>query len=234
MEILAGAGVAILLAAFFVRFYATPFYWRRAATEALKSGRLADAETFYLKALAISPRDFALWRALGQTRRRLGAVDAALDALRKAGELKPNCVEIFAERVEILRSEGRLTEAAAALDWVVETNDAPIEALLTRAAVSLDLRRFEAALADCDRAIDKIGAIGSDGGGKIDKIGKKDEENFARAFCFRGVAELGLKRAADAESDFETAYLLDPKLAEARNSLRDGWTRRGGGNEFND
>ncbi len=234
MEIGAGAVVGGLLAAFFVRFYATPYFWRRAAAKALKSGRFAEAEAFYLRALAISPRDFALWRALGRTRLRLGATDAALDALRKAGDLNPNCVEIFAERVEILRAEGRLSEAAAALDWVVETNEAPVEALLTRAAVSLDLRRFEAALADCDRAIDKIGAIGSDDGDKIGKIGKKDEANVARAFFFRGVAELGLRRDGDAESDFETAYLLDPKSAEARNSLREGWARRDGGSDIDD
>ncbi|MCF0235060.1 MAG: tetratricopeptide repeat protein [Thermoguttaceae bacterium] len=211
MEQILFAVAAVLFVAGLAYFFALPYYYGRLAFKYSGQKNFPFAERYYWKALRISPRDASLWRGLALTLRNLGAADRALDALRRAGELAPDRADIMADRVDFLRAAGRFDEALNELNWTLENNDYPPNVLLTRAAVFLDLQRYAEAEKDADRAIETA----------------ENEFLCARAFNLRGLAKLADGRDGEAESDFETAYLIDPGLLDAQMHCVASWIRRG-------
>ncbi|MBR5242829.1 MAG: tetratricopeptide repeat protein [Thermoguttaceae bacterium] len=204
------AVAVVLLTAAFGYFYGAGFFWRRLAAVATKDERFEEAERAYRRALAISPRDARLWFWLGLTERRLGRGDAALESLRRAGELDPNAEEVFAERADLLHERGELGEALRELTWIVESQPTPFSARLTRSSILIEKGRFEEAIADCDWLIEN-----------------GDEAACAGAFNNRGVAKLALGRDETAAVDFETAYLIDPECPISQAHCAGTWLRRG-------
>lgn len=202
--------VGATLAGFVVGFYVVPFFCRLGAGKALKKGNFKEALTKCSLGLKISPRDFHFWYFRALACRGLGRIDDALNSLLKAGELAPNRLEIFDERADLYLSQGALEDALRDLNWILESDELAFDARLTRSSVLIDLRRYREAEEDCDRLIEK-----------------SDDLNCAGAFNNRGVARLGLGRESEAEGDFETAYLLNPRLLVAQAYCAGSWIRRG-------
>src|SRR5262249_22181020 len=79
-------------------------------------GYWKQAETHYLKAAELDPRDYQLWRSIAEelfkSERRFPEAQAALD---RALEISPNDDGAITAKADVFQEEGRLTEAAKEL-----------------------------------------------------------------------------------------------------------------------
>ncbi|MBP5623162.1 MAG: hypothetical protein J6X44_14235 [Thermoguttaceae bacterium] len=198
-----------VLLAFCFYFFLIPkiLCWR--ASKKLRIGDCQSAVESFFKALKISPRDARNWYGYSLALRRAERYDEALEALDNVDRLEPGQTSIFLERVDVLRSQKRLNEALDELSQKIQAGDCPDQVRLMRSAVEIEAQLFEEAESDCNYLIEHGG-----------------ESVYAEAFNNRGVAKLMLGREADAESDFETSYLLDPRSSVVRAYCSSAWLRR--------
>lgn len=199
----------VVLLFFFGYFFLIPkvLCWR--ASKKLRIGDYQSAVESFFKALKISPRDARIWYGYSLALRRAERLDEALEALDAVERLEPGQTSIFLERIDVLRTQKRLDEALDELSQKIEAGDCPDQVRLMRSAVEIEAQLFEEAESDCDFLIEHGG-----------------ESIYAEAFNNRGVAKLMLGRESDAESDFETSYLLDPRSSVVRAYCSSAWLRR--------
>jgi len=188
-----------------------------------RSGRLAEAESLYLRLLADDPRDFNARHLLGVMRAQsalalqikpddpeallnhanvlkiLGRLDEALAGFERALTTKPGWPQAENNRGTVLQALGRHTEALAAYDRALAAAPDYAEGLNNRGSVLQDLKRPAEALAAYDQAL-------------------RLAPRFAAAFNNRGSALLELKRFADALSCFDRALSMRPDDAQLLNN----------------
>ncbi len=200
---------ALTVIALFCAFYLIPTFLRWKAANSLTSGDGDKAIDAFSKALKMSPRDAKIWFGLAVGLRRLKRWDESLLALDAVQRLSPFKTPVLIERISVLRAQKRLDEALKETTFWIEHEGCPDEVRLARSAIEIELQRFSEAEKDCNYLIDR-----------------GTESICAEAFSNRGLARLMLGRVADAEADFETSYLLDPRSSEARAYCASFWLRR--------
>ena len=109
-------------------------------------GRWKQAETHYLKAAGLDPRDYQLWRSIAgelfKAQQRYPEAHAALD---RALEISPNDPGAITARADTFQEEGRLSEAAKELGRLpADSTDTYL--LLVRAYQAMQERQFDAAI----------------------------------------------------------------------------------------
>src|SRR5262249_46381792 len=109
-------------------------------------GRWKQAETHYLKAAELDPRDVQLWRSIANElfkyERRYSEAQAALD---RAWQISPNDEGIIASKADVFQEEGRIDEAAKQLARLPkDSTDTYI--ILVRGYQAMHERQFGAAV----------------------------------------------------------------------------------------
>ena len=133
----------------------------------------------------------------------------------------------------LAHQQGRHAEAEALIGAALKQRPDEAVALANRAAALNALRRFDEALADCDRAIaarpDHVDAF-INRALALKELGRAHEAlascdkalrlkpDSADAYNNRGLALFALQRPADALRSYEQALALDPQSAEALNN----------------
>ena len=124
-----------------------------AARKAAEAGRLTEARTAYLQAIASSPQSPFLYRELAAVELREGNLDAAFEHAEKAAQLDPGDARALVLVAEILERRGEYVKAADTLTAAValepsDALDVKIEELRERAAFEAmpeEYRTIEAA-----------------------------------------------------------------------------------------
>jgi Flp pilus assembly protein TadD len=118
-----------------------------------QAGRLADAVTFYRRALALHPPYAEAQQNLGSALSDLGQVDAAIACFHKALELRPDYPMAHLNLGNALWAQGRAEEAIAAYDRAIALRPDFAEAHTFRAIVLGEQGQIEPAIAACRRAL---------------------------------------------------------------------------------
>jgi predicted O-linked N-acetylglucosamine transferase (SPINDLY family) len=198
-----------------------------------RSGRLAEAESLYLRLLADNPRDFDARHLLGVMRAQSGRMDEGLDDIALALKIKPDDPDALLNHANILKLVGRLDEALAGYERALTAKPGWAQAENNRGTVLQALGRHEQALAAYDRALaaapdyaealNNRGSVLQDLKRPAEALAAYDQAlrlapRFAAAFNNRGSALLDLKRFADALSCFDRALGLRPDDAQFLNN----------------
>lgn len=189
----------VFVAAFLGTFYVVPkllYFW---GVRMVKKGDFAGAVRYFERASGISPKDANLWLGRGVSLRRARRLNEALEALEQVERLEPSQTVALKERVAVLREQGRGDEALRELTLRLEKDPEADELRLLRTALEIEARFLLEAEKDCDYLV----ANGS-------------ESFLAEALNNRGAARLLSGREDDAEIDFETSYLINPRLEVVR------------------
>lgn len=186
-----------------------PWWFHRRANNAFLVGKYIDAAKFFKKAVQLAPRDAKLLFGYGVALIRLGRRDQALIAFDKAERLAPLQDSVLLEKITVLRSLKRLNICMEELTKRINLGGDSEQFRLLRSAIEIDLFLFHEAIQDCDYLIEH----GS-------------ENVCAEAFNNRGVANLLLGLDTEAEADFSTSYLLDPRSSTVRAYCAGVWLRR--------
>ena len=127
-----------------------------AARQAAEGGKLAEARTAYLAAIAATPDSPFLYRELSEVERRDGRLEDARQHAQKAVELEPGDARNHVALADVLEAQEQIVPAADALAaaLAIEPNDA-----LARREEALRERAARAALPDEFRAIATAPAI---------------------------------------------------------------------------
>ncbi|MEO8300767.1 MAG: tetratricopeptide repeat protein [Rhizomicrobium sp.] len=198
-----------------------------------RSGRLAEAESLYLRLLADDPRDFSARHLLGVMRAQSGRADEGLGDIALALQIKPDDPEALLNHANILKLLGRLAESLAGFEQALAAKPGWPQAENNRGTVLQALGRPEDALAAYDRALAAVpdyaealnnrGSVLQDLKRPAEALAAYDQAlrlapRFAAAFNNRGSALLDLKRFADALSCFDRALSLRPDDAQLLNN----------------
>jgi tetratricopeptide (TPR) repeat protein len=174
------------------------------------------AEISLSRAVALDPRQFWTWFALGICHSDQGRHSDAAADFSACTILAPKLAWPYLNRGLALSRSGRLTEAAAAYDRALELDDEFAEALVDRGLALLELGHPEQALVDFERA-----------------IALNVRSPAVLASHAEALARVG--RHADSESSFTEAILSspnDPTLVVARGFARLGTDNSGAANDF--
>jgi len=198
-----------------------------------RSGRLAEAESLYLRLLAEEPRDFSARHFLGVIRAQSGRLDEGLGDIAQALAIKPDDPEALLNHANILKLLGRLQEALAGFERALAAKPGWPQAENNRGTVLQALGHYEEALAAYDRALaaapdyaealNNRGVVLQDLKRPAEALAAYDQAlrlapRFAAAFNNRGSALLDLKRFADALFCFDRALSLRPDDAQLHNN----------------
>jgi len=187
------------------------------------------AEVSLTRAVALDPRQFWTWFALGLCHSDQGRHSDAVADFGACTILVPQLAWPYLNRGLALSRSGRLTEAAAAYDRALELDDEFAEAWVDRGLALLELGHSQQALGDLERAIDlnvRVPGVLAAHAEALARVGRHTdaEASFAEALrsspadptlvVARGFARLGRDQDG-AASDFSRALELDPKCARA-------------------
>ena len=208
-----------------------------------RSGRLAEAESLYLRLLADDPRDFDARHLLGVIRAQQGRLDEALSDIALALQIKPDDADALLNHSNVLKLFGRLDESLAGFERALAARPGWPQAENNRGTVLQALGRHPEALAAYDRALQaapgNVEAL-NNRGSVLQELKRPAEAlsaydqalrlapRFAAAFNNRGSALLDLKRFADALSCFDRALGLrpdDPQFLNNRGNALQGLMR---------
>jgi len=140
------------------------------------------------------------WLMLGAARRRLGELEAAEEATRRALDLDPRYPEALSNLGEILLARGRPAEALALFEKALALSPHFVPASNNRIAALYELGRFEEAKAAADEAIEK-------------------NPDVPQLHVNLGNVLLHTARARKAVKAYKRALELDPSCVEAAYSL---------------
>ncbi len=116
-------------------------------------GQIDQAENYLSRAIALDPKRFWAWFALGLCHYDQGRYDIAAHDFTVCTVLAPTFAWPHMNRGIALAASNRLVEARAAYDQALRANPNFLEALVNRALCSLELGQAEEAAADLDRAM---------------------------------------------------------------------------------
>ena len=175
---------------------------RRCARRSLsqQQGRLAEADTFYLKALSLDPGHVPALYNRGLLLLRRGRFDEAAELLHRAGERDPAFAEAHNAAGIAARLAGRCEEAIAHYQRALAARPDYAEAENNWGAALKTLERFDEAAVHYRRAL----ALKPD---------------YAEAWNNLGAALRAQGRHDEAAAHFERAIALKPDLAEAHSNL---------------
>jgi tetratricopeptide (TPR) repeat protein len=119
------------------------------ARKAAEAGRLGEARTAYMSAIAASPDSPFLYRELAVVEKRDGQLDAALQHIQKAIQLDANDARNFVVQADVLEAMGQYEQAATALTSASalepsDTVNERIDALREKAAFEVMPPEFKA------------------------------------------------------------------------------------------
>lgn len=187
------------------------------------------AEVWLSRAVALNPRQFWTWFALGICHSDQGRHSDAAADFGVCTILVPQLAWPYLNRGLALSRSGRLTEAAAAYDRALELDDQFAEAWVDRGLALLELGHPEQALVDLERAIAlnvRAPAVLASHAEALARVGRHAdaETSFSEAIrsspsdptlvVARGFSRLGRDQTG-AAADFSRALELDPKCARA-------------------
>jgi Flp pilus assembly protein TadD len=118
-----------------------------------QAARLAEAVTFYRRALALHPGYVEAHQNLGSALSDLGQSDASIGCFRKALGLRPDYPMAHLNLGNALWAKGHADEAVAAYDRAIALQPDFAEAHTFRAIVLGEQGRTESAIAACRRAL---------------------------------------------------------------------------------
>jgi tetratricopeptide (TPR) repeat protein len=201
---------------------------RESGLEAVRAGRLAEAEAYCRQILEAEPRHFESLHLLGILFLRRGLpADAALQ-FDLALEAKPDEPDVHNNRGSALKHLKRLDDAVASYRKAIALRPRFAEAHVNLANALLALERFDEALDNYDRALELKpypSAIFSRAVALL-KLGRLDEAlagcdrtialepNHAEAHNVRGNVLVALKRVDEALLSYDRSIALDPARAE--------------------
>lgn len=168
----------------------------RACLDALRSGRLEDAETLARAVLTERPEAADIWHLLGVLATRMGRRRQALDRLGHALELAPRSPAIRFDAAIAAGRFGAHDLALLHLDHVVELRPDHAAAWINRGQALRALERYADALESFERALVL-------------------EPALPQALHGRAHALAALNRSAEALSGYEAALMRTPDLADA-------------------
>ena len=204
------------------------------AAQAVRDGRLADAETLYLRVLATEPDNAEGLRGLGALEFQTGRYDSAERRARRLLLLRPRDPAIYFGLGLVLHRRGRPEEAAQAYQSALALNPSHIGSLIALAELYRGDGRFGHAVALARRAVSADPANGEACnllGSALQGQGHAQEaiQWFETAARLRpgdarvqynlGVVLQSLRRTDEALQAYRRAVQLDPRLMEARNNL---------------
>ncbi len=118
-----------------------------------QAGRLAEAEEFYRKVLAMQPNHVDALHLLGLLASRKGQLDAAVEFIQRAVRLKPDFAEAYANLGNIFKNLGQVDEAIAAYRQAVRLKPALAEAHCNLGNALQSKRQLDEAIASYRQAI---------------------------------------------------------------------------------
>lgn len=202
---------------------------RESALQAVRAGRLAEAEACCRQILKAEPRHFESLHLLGILFLRHGLPADAVLQFDLALEAKPDEPDVHNNRGNALKELKRLDAAVASYRKAIALRPRFAEAHINLANALLALERFDEALDNYDRAIELKpypSAIFSRAVALL-KLGRLDEAltgcdrtialepNHAEAHNVRGNVLVALNRADEALLSYDRSIALDPARAEA-------------------
>ena len=203
------------------------------AADLHRKGRLAAAETLYLKLLKARADHFDALRMLGFLRYQQGRFPEALSLIDKALAIKPAHAETFNSRALVLLGLRRPAEALASFDEALAARPDYVTALNNRGNVLQELKRPAESLASYERALAiqpaHVQAL-YNRGIVLRELQRPTEAlaSFDRVLAIkpdhvdalnnRGVVLRELKRPAEALASYERALAVRPHYVEALNN----------------
>jgi tetratricopeptide (TPR) repeat protein len=161
------------------------------ATTAHRQGKLAEAESSYLRILAAEPGNTPVHYSLGMLRAQQGRLEEALDLIGSVLTAIPNSPEILWNHGNLLLNLGRYAEALASFDRGLDYEPRNLGLLLGRSDALQGLQRHEAALESYDRIL---------------AIQPRD----AAAHSNRGNTLMSMGRLQEALAAFDAAVAIQP------------------------
>jgi tetratricopeptide (TPR) repeat protein len=159
-------------------------------------GKLAQAAACYAEVVAREPGDFEAWNNLGNARRQLGDLGAAIEALTRAAKLRPDIAMIGLNLGGALADAGRLEESLRAFEKAARLDpDNPV--------CLLELSR---ALSRLGRAADALEPLL-----RASRLSPRNPEIEVEA----GLAHAALDGLAAAETAYRRALAIEPGFAPA-------------------
>jgi predicted O-linked N-acetylglucosamine transferase (SPINDLY family) len=199
-----------------------------------RAGRLREAESLYLQALDVDPRNHDAWHFLGVAACQAGRYDEGARCIRRALEIEPESIEAQFNLANALKCQRRLPEAAACYERVLELNPDLAPAAYSLGNVLRDLGKLDHAVACYRRALelkaDYVEALCN----LSNVLGDSGQRDEAEA-CLRRVLQLkpdlagahnnlgnllaNIGRFDEAEVCFQRALELQPGYAQAHSNL---------------
>ena len=197
-------------------------------------GQLAEAMTYYERALALAPSSVDTLYNLGNTCQDLGLTERAVGYFERALRLRPDTLELYNNLGSALQDIGRLDEAVACYRKALALRPDTVEVLDNLAAALRAQGQLEAAAGCYERAIahTRERVESHIGLGVVRREQDRLEDAIA---CFEqaltlapdhpetrvnlGVALIDLGRPQEAIGHYERALALQPDRAETHNNL---------------
>jgi tetratricopeptide (TPR) repeat protein len=120
------------------------------AVEHHMAGRLAEAESLYLQALAIDQNSIAAWHLLGRLAHQTANRDVAIKYIQNAIDRKPDYAEAYCDQGAIFSELGRIDAAETAYRRAIEVKPSIADAHYNLGHLLQQQRRLKDAV-DCYR-----------------------------------------------------------------------------------
>lgn len=214
-------------------------------------GRLDDALAVFDKAIQLKPDDAELWKHMGGVLLALDRGAEALLSYQHALTIDPSHHEAAFQSGLLLHQQQRYEEAAQAFTICLTQRPGDLQSLQMRARCFRELKRYDAYLADCERAHALAPAeamVCNNLGDAFVCLGRSAEAlpwfdqalslrpNFVEVLLNKGFALLQLLRFEDAAAVYRQILVLEPGHAKAAWQLAHvelqcgdyaaGWARR--------
>jgi tetratricopeptide (TPR) repeat protein len=167
-----------------------------------------QAEKTYLKAVDSAPgEDVAPLMNLGLYYARRNSYEKALDAIRKASELKKDDLNILVSMAQLHFDFKKIKEAETIIDKVLEKDKGHVGANFLKGRIYLVKR-------DLENALERFNLV------------VRERPRYAMAYYFKALCLIGKGENKLAEPDLVKSLELDPRLLDARLILAETYLRK--------
>lgn len=192
-------------------FYLGVYLLQYKARRLEKLGRGKVAIQSLLSAIKSSPRDSRLWERIGCFYLHQGEIEKGVEAIQRSSALEPATLERSLRYAQELCDVGAYESALSVIDSLSQEGESfAVRRVLMRCVIEFELLRFSEVEKDCNWLLDK-----------------GNEVLDAYVYNLRGIARLMLDRNEEALADFETSYLIEPRISETQLYCAVAWYRRG-------